>query len=310
MKPFYFAPILFLCSTHLYSQDVIIETYKDSKISGILKQQSIQVTTKYGKLDIPVTDITKITVGNHPPSEIKLKIEDSLLKLSSLIHKDREVSTDYLLQQYRYSYYNILNFRSKDKETKIRLDFILNKIRDEKNQKLIPYNEDDTIEVGEFYFSGRLGQEEISVENDELGAFKIGLNNIRKIQFLVSGSVLKVEASKTYADDQWVICSKNVKGQFRVTAKGYVELWPNAPGDYITTPNGAFIKVNNTGQNVAGKGGYIAGQLIGKLGENGQVFIIGDHYLGESSTREKLYLRIVPSTWSALPSGYYEVTIK
>ena len=53
----------------------------------------------------------------------------------------------------------------------------------------------------------------------------------------------------------------------------------------------------------------MAGSLIGKIGENGKAFYIGDRFEGPATEEGKLYLQIVPSPWNNASTGTYRVRI-
>jgi hypothetical protein len=50
--------------------------------------------------------------------------------------------------------------------------------------------------------------------------------------------------------------------------------------------------------------------LIGKIGENGEMFTIGDRYEGLPEQEGKLYLHIGPSQWNAQCNGNYDVKVR
>src|SRR5436853_5167413 len=63
-----------------------------------IMQESIEVSTKYGKLTIPTDDIRRIDMGLHLPTGIEQQIEGAIRNLSSEAFKQREDATKDLLQ--------------------------------------------------------------------------------------------------------------------------------------------------------------------------------------------------------------------
>jgi hypothetical protein len=65
------------------------------------------------------------------------------------------------------------------------------------------------------------------------------------------------------------------------------------------------------GQKIAGpiSPQMYGGMLIGKIGEDGEPFVIGDRYDGNPEREGKLYLHIGPSPWNCPSAGNYEVKI-
>jgi hypothetical protein len=86
----------------------------------------------------------------------------------------------------------------------------------------------------------------------------------------------------------------------RISAGGQVDLWPATPGQYMTTPKGYGNAVPPA---------FSAGSLVGKVGENGTPFLIGEKYDGKASASGKLYLHIIPSHWGNASTGTYDVKI-
>jgi len=104
--------------------------------------------------------------------------------------------------------------------------------------------------------------------------------------------------------DQWMDTGITVDAAQRlaITSEGQVDLWPQGPGQYLAVPKG---------YNTAGKGGqFLAGALVGRIGENGKTFLIGERYDGTISDEGKLYLQIVPSPWNNASTGSYRVRVQ
>ena len=54
----------------------------------------------------------------------------------------------------------------------------------------------------------------------------------------------------------------------------------------------------------------MAGTLVGRVGESGKAFVVGEQYEGSGAQEGKLYLHIVPSPWNNASSGTYRVRIR
>ena len=52
-----------------------------------------------------------------------------------------------------------------------------------------------------------------------------------------------------------------------------------------------------------------AGALVGKIGDNGEPFLIGENYDNAPEREGRLYLQIGPSPWGCPSSGSYQVKI-
>jgi hypothetical protein len=92
-----------------------------------------------------------------------------------------------------------------------------------------------------------------------------------------------------------------------IIATGTIDLWPNrgSDGQYTATPAGTSQYGSVQRPGVIGS----AGALIGRIGENGQPFVVGTRYENPRPTAGKLYLRITPSPWNNESRGEYNVRI-
>ena len=116
---------------------------------------------------------------------------------------------------------------------------------------------EDTIQTVEFTITGRIVSPAIKVRSDTFGEFDLKLCQLRSLhQRTQSGDVeMMVDSSQFGATtDQWFDTGVVVDSNLRLTirADGQVDLWPQGPGQYITTPKG---------YSTAGKGGALHGRF-------------------------------------------------
>jgi hypothetical protein len=128
-----------------------------------------------------------------------------------------------------------------------------------------------------------------------------------------------IDAAKYSLAGQWMETDFQVDGRssISVAAKGTVDTWPQQNGQYVVSANG--LQGRAQGQNIpaiAGRkmtppfnGQMNGGMLLGKIGENGEPFILGERYEATPEAEGKLYLHIVPSPWSTPSVGSYEVKL-
>jgi len=79
-------------------------------------------------------------------------------------------------------------------------------------------------------------------------------------------------------------------------------------------PGNNFFSGPQGNPDVGGRGGpgnrYTPGTLLGKVGESGTPFVIGERYSGAPAGEGKLFLNIVPGPWGGQPAGgNYKVKI-
>ena len=80
----------------------------------------------------------------------------------------------------------------------------------------------------------------------------------------------------------------------------------------VTGPTGIDPRVVGGGF-AGGRGGrgmnYPGGALLGRIGDTGEIFLVGENYKGRSQRQGKLYLHIWPSPWGTQSVGSYKVKI-
>src|SRR5579872_4167606 len=76
---------------------------------------------------------------------------------------------------------------------------------------------------------------------------------------------------------------------------------PAQAGQHVSEPSGYQAQGSD--------GGYRAGTLLGRIGEDGNVFVVGPRFEGHSDRSGKLYLRIVPLAGGNGSTGTYQVKV-
>ncbi len=271
-------------------------------------QESVDVMTKYGKLTIPLRDIRRIEFGLHLPEGLEPQIQDAIKQMGHDDYKQRESAVKQLMDMGPMAYPSLQKAaRSEDLEVVKRAVSLIKRFDDRVPPEQLKFRHEDTIQTVEFTITGRIVSPGIKVKSDTFGEFDLKLSQLRSLhQRTQAGDVeLMVDAAHFGANiDQWLDSGVLVDGNLRlvIRGEGQVDLWPQGPGQYVTTPKG---------YSTAGKGGvYMAGALLGRIGESGKIFVIGEHYDANPLGEGKLYLHIVPSPWNNASSGNYKVRIR
>jgi len=273
-----------------------------------LQQETVEVLTKYGKLSIPLSDVRRVEFGLHVPSDVNQQINQSIKRLASDVYKERDVASKDLVQVGHFAYPSLQKAtRSGDQEVAYRAVSVIKQISERVSPELLKLREEDVIHTSEFTVIGRITSSTLKAHSPHFGEVALKLSELRSMQIRQQGgkSELIVDATKHGSSlDQWCDSGITVDASQRivVTAEGQVDLWPQGPGQYMAAPKG---------YNTAGKGGqFMAGALVGKIGETGKAFYIGERFDGTMSEEGRLYLLIVPSPWNNASSGQYRVNIQ
>jgi len=272
-----------------------------------LLQESLEVQTKYGKLTIPVCEIRRVEFGLHVPPEVSQQITQSIKRLASDVYKERDSATKELIQVGHFAFPMLQKASgSGDQEVAYRAVGLIKQISERVSPELLKLRDEDVIHTAEFTVIGRITSQSLKAHSPHFGEVTLKLSELRTMHVKQQGGKqeLVLDAAKHgSALDQWCDTGITVDNALRmmITSDGQVDLWPQGPGQYLTAPKG---------YNTAGKGGqFMAGSLIGRIGENGKAFYIGDRFEGPATEEGKLYLQIVPSPWNNASSGTYRVRI-
>jgi hypothetical protein len=280
-------------------------------------QESLDVVTKYGKLTVPTKDVRAIEFGAHLADGLG-KIIDGLIKdLGSSSFHDREAASNQLLGLGPKAYKALIKAaRSKDLEVNRRAQTLVNKLREEFSAEQLLVRENDLIQTVEFSIIGRVITPTIRARTAYFGEPNVRLSQLRSIRWLGHGvrAEVTVEAAKYgNANGPWMDSGIEVSVNDRITIKatGEVDLQPANPGTVTCGPAGLNEGVAVRGGGGGGAGGrhQFGGALLGRIGEAGPIFVIGERYQGKASQAGKLQLQIVPNRWGTPSAGSYTVII-
>jgi hypothetical protein len=270
-------------------------------------QETVEVMTKYGKLTVPTDDIRRIDMGLHIPEGMELQIEKSIRNLASDAYKQREDASKDLLQVGHWAF-TALQKASTSPELEVakRAQSLLIRISEKTPPDVLKIRADDVVQTRDFPIVGRIASPTIKAHSPLFGEQLLKLCDLRSIHLRGQRgeSEITIDAAKHgSALDQWFDTGIVIEGQVRltVTSEGSVDLWPQTAGQYVAHPRG---------YNTPGKGGsFLAGALVGKIGDTGRAFLIGERFEANTTDEGKLYMHIIPSPWNNASAGIYRVRV-
>ena len=270
-------------------------------------QETVEVATKYGKLTIPTDDIRRIDMGLHIPPGMEAQIETSIRNLASEAFKQREDASRDLLQFGHWAFPALQKAAgSPELEVAKRGQALLTRISEKTPPEVLKIRADDVVQTRDFPIVGRIASPTIKAHSPLFGDQMLKLSDVRSIAIRGQrgDADISIDAAKHGSSlDQWLDTGIAVDSQIRltITSEGNVDLWPQTAGQYIAHPRGF---------NTPGKGGaFLAGALVGKIGESGRTFLIGERYEANVAEEGKLYLQVIPSPWNNASAGVYRVRI-
>lgn len=283
-----------------------------------LLPENIEINTEYGKLSVPAREIRRIEFGLHLPEGADKKIEIAVKRLGSADFKQREDALRDLVAMGAIAYPSLLKAaKSVDPETAKRALDAVAKIRTKVPAKDLRLGEEDKVVTSRFTIVGRIATRSIKAKSEYFSETELSLATLRSLRVLADSyeAELSIDAAKHSAPNQWLDTGIAIKGNrtLAITANGEVDLRPTQPGTHVCGPKG------HTGLKPAGGFGKVkkdgtapvqsfAGTLIGRVGETGESFIIGDRFEGFPG-EGRLYLVIVSSPSDNAATGSYQVKI-
>jgi hypothetical protein len=303
--------------------EVEVRFANGSLVRMTLVQDKIDIETLYGKLSVPLRDIRRIEFGLHVPEGMDKKVDAAIKQLGSGEYKGREGAVRELTVLGVYAYPAVLKAaKSADLEVAKRATDILARIRARVPATELRLGEDDRVVTGKFTIVGRIVTPTIKARTEYFGDTRLSLHQLRHFRALAlaKDAEVTIDAANFASANQWLETgiSVDTASALLITATGQVELAPQQPGTYICGPLGYGPRpAGGPGGGLGGFGGkkggagflrVYPGMLMGRIGENGNVFPIGDRFEGAAGDG-KLYLHINPSTYDTASSGAYRVRI-
>lgn len=290
------------------SGEVVVYFHDGTRVKTMILQDTLDVTTRFGKLTVPTKAIRRIEFGHRLSEEQTQKLENALKRLTSNNFQDRESAGKELIAMGRIAYPALVKAAvDADLDTTKRLDEIVKTIKQAVPADQLRSRIHDMVYTEDFTIVGKIDSGSLKARTEHFGDVTLKVIDLRSV--LSTGGTgevnVKVDAvaygtnNTSWMDTGYMV---NPDAKVVINASGEVDLYGNQqPGQYITGPEG--------NRNVGRQGVYMPGTLVGKIGDDGALFIVGRKYEGSSPAEGKLYLRIIPLQGSGGSTGNYQVKI-
>lgn len=274
-----------------------------------LAQSSIEITTRYGKLTVPVDDIRKIEFGFRYPEGVKARIDSAVGKLALADAKEREAAVQELLTFRELAYPALKRLAAgTNADLATRANEVIRKLEDKVGADKLRVQDLDTIHATEFVVTGHIEAPTFKGRTTYFGEVTVQVAELRTIRFLGGGggeTELAIDAAKYAAlsRDVWLDTEVDVRegNTLEIAASGIVDLYPSG-GNYKVGPDA----MPRQGQS---PDGTPSGMLLGRIGEKGKTFQVGAKFNQSVNDSGRLYLRIECSPWNNASTGSYAVKI-
>jgi hypothetical protein len=286
--------------------EVVARLHDGTVIRKAVLRDGVVVVTRFGKLTVPAADIRRIEFGFHLPDNVAREVEAAVKQLGSEEYKQREAAGQRLVAL-GFRAWPALQAasRSPDKEVATRAKAALERVRKEVPLEMLSLPEQDVVHTRDCVLAGRVEGEALKARSESLGELALRLTELRALQSAaVDRADVAVEASQFgNGTGKWADSGTTVEPGVGlvVSASGRVDLTPDRPGQHVSGPAGYAAQ--------GAYGAYQAGTLLGRIGEDGPVFAVGQQYQGHSGKGGKLYLYIVPLSGGNGSTGSYQVKV-
>lgn len=290
-----------------------------SNVLMMILQDNIEIVTEFGKLRIPPAEIRSIDFGIHLSDEVREQIDRAVKQLGSSAYKEREAAMKQLVDLGPQAYLALYQASrsSKDQEAVKRATLAMKTIAQKVPPRLLRLREEDRIRTTKFTVVGRIVTPNIKARAEYFGELSLRPSQLLAIRWLDGGGATEVvvDAAKYgSANNAWMDTGIQLDRQnkIKITATGEVDVAPQQGGQYISGPAGLGPEVGLPMRFVAGvgvRGGGRSGCLMGRVGETGASFVIGEQYHNIPPGEGKLYLHIIPGPWGGQSNGSYRVRV-
>lgn len=278
--------------------DVEVRLHDGSRVRMIVQQETLEIETKYGKLLVPTLECRRVEFGIRPPEAIGKKIADAIKRLGHETFKERENAANELVAIGAPAYLALYKAsKAGDLEVANRAKAALDRIRQKVPEEKLRVREDDMVQTAEFTIVGRISASSIKASTPIFGETALKVTDLRGIRWLGGQAELEVSvdgAKYAVGGNQWLDTGVEVSAEddLVLAASGQIDMMTDGSGQYVTGPTGT-----NRWGGGGGAGGAMPGALIGRIGDNGPIFTIGDGYKGLAKREGKLFLSIVQTPW-------------
>jgi len=282
-----------------------------STVRMLLLQESIEIVTKYGKLNVPTKDIRGIDLGLHLPKGMDERIDGLIKKLNSSSFKERDQAVNELVELGPMAFPTLVKLKAaklSELEVTQRVEIALKRIRAKIPADLLRTATTDKVLTTDFPIVGQIVSPAIKAKSPYFGERELQLTELRSINWTTGklDTEFVIEGAKYAMNNQWMDTGLMVEVgmTINITASGEIDLLNDGTGDFFSGPNGN----RNSGR----RGNRLPGELMAKIGESGTAFRVGERFSGPATQEGKLYFNVIPLPFNnnQLPGGSYKATVK
>jgi len=265
---------------------VEVQFSDDSILKLVLRDERIELNTRFGKLLIPVTDVRRIEVGLRLPEDVTKRIESAINNLGSTQVREREAAAAELLGLRAKSYPFLLRAaRHTDKETRGRARELMEKLHEMVPEDRLHVRTDDVVHTADSKFTGLINPAVLKVHTTQFGDLDLKLADVRSLR---SAGAVRELPKNVLADPGSLAAYQGEVGKtlyFKVTGGAGGSVWGT---DFYTTDSTLATAAVHAGALKQGETGVV------------KVTIVVPPPNFQGSTRNG----VTTSNWDAYPGAF------
>lgn len=262
--------------------EIEVKLQDGSLIRGEIKEtESIQLKTAYGLLNIPLSEISRIERGERI-SELDTKAAVQALKDLDSDEFSKRAAAQHTLETGNALISTLIkDAREKASvEARTRIDKILGKLLEKNKGKKL--QTEDAVRTTRFEATGDLQMSALKLRC-RLGLLSISMSEIQSIRWMNSGEMKVFILENNQTVGMWMDTGVEVSQGDRITVNVTGTISTNNDNNEITP-----IGSENYGNNDK----FLVGAVCGRMGQNGEPFLIGNYKSWTAETKERLYVKI------------------
>lgn len=163
--------------------EVVIEFTQGDSLTVAVVDETLELITPYGKLEIPVQDIHQIEFATRIDEETARRIDAAIVNLGARDFKSREVASADLLAYEAKAYPALLKaVESTDQEVARRAQTLIDQIRERVPSERLEIREDDIVHTAKSVIAGRIAVDSLQVNTIPFGEQALNLSGVRDLR--------------------------------------------------------------------------------------------------------------------------------
>ncbi len=247
--------------TKVGEQPVEVRFTDGSVLKLTLREERVELTTPYGKLSIPVSEIRRIEFGLRVPDDVSRKIESAVSELGNSQFRRREQATAILLGLREKAYPAVLNAtKNSDMEIANRAEELVKKFKEAVPAELLQVRDYDIVHTDLSRIAGRIEAPSLKAHTTQFGDVSLRLADV----FLMSAKGAEQENDGTTAASAPInlVQFQNEMGKsftFKVTGSTGGSVWGT---DVYTTDSTLGAAAVHAGLLTVGQAGLIRVTIV------------------------------------------------